>query len=1388
MKTNYNLFMLTLYVSMLMISGVYAQGSGNNEPRFATYHTGQAFTSITADANKNVWAGTTSQGLFFMDQTQQTPTFSAQTLGTAPAIGSTRMTSMAKDQSGNIWIAHEGINTTGGQGGIEKINVNTLAVQHFGPGINARGFTVYSEGDGIPTRRVQQIVVDPNNKVWTAHRYHDVTSAPDYIVTPGSISSRMADASGPFENYSTWNDWQNRNTTGIMLERLPYPAYTYNPPVSVSPDSRTVNAISVDRGFIYISVYGYNDSNGVFNSSGNVVPTTYLKPRLIKYTNTAVPQFVSEVTTQQAGFPSSGGIFNGVYANGSKGVWATTPFAGNGFSVYIYGTWQNVNDPSIIPPGTVFNKGAIWGDSTGRVYMGTNNGLLVYDGFGEAINPLSYTLYSKTFYDSLRCVHDPDMLSNNITAGCIESSETENYSWIATPDGIMRCNLPTGEVFVYHVKDKEQPFTEQVNGSSNYEKFTSLRSTHYAYYLGYNEKIPSFAVDGTQSSVLRLKTDDPGGYYDPNTLYRIVLRKTTSDELPGDPNSPEYIAQYGKFTLKPIEDYEGQPQVQDLKYVDFIYQHPTHIQANDFILGKYNTEYDIFVFKRTAQQTDETIFRHPIKLCLPPVLLGHGVWSNTKSLDLIEAYFKTKGYSDYEIRKAWRYETNPMMPENSFDTDKNVIPTYIESLISSALDNKVSAGKVNVIVHSRGGLYTRAYIEELRGVTYKNNINSLITLNTPHFGSQAANAILDQRTLALVVKPNFTGNELFDAIVDLTGFTFTVDTPIKIGDIMSVAALHDKPGPDNPGANHYGVKNLTVENDNISGKNAYETRFIGELNESANASKLSGIPIHAVATKMRLCNIDPILCTDLYNIPDIPVKLPRSIAWAKVFMELTNFVLNDVPVTVDTFLENYLYNDTNDLIVPTASMEAGLADNYISKFPDLNVCHITALGNERGVTGNTEIIGTVFSKLKQKFDASNSNFSLNGIVPQQLSYTLPNLLPVNRPQSNQVNDSKIVINPSSFTPALQSGSNSTFKIYQENVDKIFVVIEYNDEYENTYYLKKVTDITFENDFTVVVPNTVIGKIRITAYGIKDAGVKAMHTIESVIALPDNITLESIRFSEERVVMPEKSSYNYTLFGTFSDGFERRINELPNVVFTVGTPEVLSLVDTETVKTLDPGNSNFQAAVNGLTTVMKFVIADDPSTHESLVSDFYPVYEETGPVQLIWKTYREYRSQNFTLESSTDNINFTQIDSQNGQGTKYEATDYEYVDNTTENLIYYRLKLMDLDNNVVYNQTIQVVRGTLSNEDFEPISKNSLVVYPNPSNGTSFTIHLDAATISDASVTIYNMNGSQIAHFDRLSFSNKEINVALPNQLSEGIYMVQIKTEAFVKTEKLIIQK
>ena len=467
MKTNYNLFKLTLYVSLVMVSFVHSQ-SGSNPPIFTNFQTGRAFTAITADGNNNIWAGTTSQGIFFLNQTQQNPTFSALALGTNPVIGNTRMTSMARDQSGNIWIAHEGINTTGGIGGIEKVNVTTLTVQHFGPGINARGFSGYSEGDGIPTRRVQQIVVDPNNKVWTAHRFHDVTSSPDYIVTPGSISSRMANVDGPFTNYSTWNDWQTRNSGGIMLERLPYPAYTYNPPITVTPDSRTVNAISVDSTFIYISVFGYNDSNGVFNSTGNLVPTTYLKPRIIKYTNEDTPQFVEEYTTQNARFNSQNGIFNSVYAKGNSGVWVTTPIAGNGFSVLKDNVWTNLNSsnfPNIIPAGTIFNTRAIWGNQYGNVFLGTNKGLIVYDGRGSVTEEKSYTLYNQ---------ERNGLISNNILAGTsetiVDDSEDEldykSSQWIATDNGIIRANIGSVPTDDEYATDVAGSTTNQSTNSS----------------------------------------------------------------------------------------------------------------------------------------------------------------------------------------------------------------------------------------------------------------------------------------------------------------------------------------------------------------------------------------------------------------------------------------------------------------------------------------------------------------------------------------------------------------------------------------------------------------------------------------------------------------------------------------------------------------------------------------------------------------------------------------------------------------------------------------------------------------------------------------------------------------------------------------------------------
>jgi Secretion system C-terminal sorting domain/Palmitoyl protein thioesterase len=1372
------------------------------EPRFKTFQTGQAFTSITSDANKNVWAGTTSQGIFFLDQTVQNPTFSTQVLGTAPVIGGLRIQSMAKDKSGNIWIGHGGTNFSNGSGGVERVNVTTREVQHLSPDRDFRGIGFFPR-DGIATLNAQQVMIDPNNKVWIAHRYHDLTVLGDginpsqYFITPGTFSTRDAAATGPFESFNTWND---RN--GVQIGGLPYPAYTLNPTGSQNAGTRTCNAISADRGFVYVSVFGYNAMVSITNNNTHI----YKQPRLLKYTNTEVPQLIKEYTTQDARFNTSGGIFHGVYSNKNKGVWVTTPAAGNGFSVWRptssdinsgEGLWYNVTDPSIVPPGTIFNKGAIWGDSTGRVFMGTNKGIIVYNGSGEVFSPYAYTLFTKDAYDSplLRAVHDPTMLSNNITAGCIESESTEEFSWIATPDGIMRLNLPIGDIYVYHVDDKEQPFKEKINGKENYEKMANLLSTHIAiqYSWGIDKEIPSFAVDGTKSSVLRLKTDDPGGYYAQNSIYKIELRKNTSDQLPGDPNSQQYIDRYGKLTLKPLADYEGQPQVQDLKYVDFIYEHPKYIEGTDFVQNKHYTEYDIFVFKKNLQQTDEPKFRHPIRLCLPPVLFGHGVWSNVASLQQFEDYFKSRGYTEYETAKAWR--PNGEVAENHFYRDADKIPKYIKGLIKKAIDGKVSSGKVNVIVHSRGGLYTRAYIEEIKpDIPYKNDINALVTLNTPHFGSQTANGILDKRILLSgLQKTILLATILPQPLSNLSisnEINYGPTEPLRIGDLFSVAA------PKADRENHYGAKNLTVENDYISGALDASTWFVPKLNSPAYRNKMQGIPFHAVATNFSLCQLEPILCNGSLALSGAIFALPKKIFWIKLLLSATNFALNTLPQGADAFL-NYIYNGPSDAIVPRASMRANLADQFVSTFDGQNVCHVDTGNflNSSGVTTNAEIQGSIFLKLKQKFNLqnSNTNFTKEGITaPLGLNYTFLAGFQGQtlRQANNTVNNSKVLIHPNSFIPELKSGVNTTFDVYQENVDKIMIEITSNKDENNTFFYEREVNLEFKNTFTFQVPANIFGNIKITAYGFKEGKMTAIHELDKTIQLPANITLQSIKFAENVVEISEKNQHRFKLLGMYSDNVEREINDLAGVTYTIENNLIISRTDSEVIKTNIPGQSKLTANIGSLTTTSRYDVVEDIALKQTIIADYFAEYQQTGPIKLNWKSLIEYNSNKFILEKSTDNITFTEINQQNGQGISYDDISYSYIDNTTDNIVYYKLKATDTFNTEVYNQTIQVNRSPLSINDAK-FNTNKLILSPNPLTENTGTLSVYSALNDDnASLNIYNISGKLIYTKQCSIISNTEqkITFEMPSGASNGIYLVQLKTKEFSKTVKLVLQQ
>lgn len=1361
-----------LFLISLLGYGI-SQAQDTPPPRFKTYQTGTNFTSIAVDQNKGVWAGTDRAGLYKLDQTDTiTNTFQLTSLGTAPAINTLRIQTLASDLSGNIWVGHGGINTSNGSGGVERINTISSEVQHLSPDRDARGFT-FMERDGIGTLNAQQIVVDPNNKVWIAHRYHDLTvtgpPSSSYILTPGTFSSRVADNyAGKFNSVGTWQDVITSNPD----QGLPYPDYTYNPTPTQTAQSRTCNAISADRGYVWVSVFAYKEYN----------VENYLPSRLLQYTTGG--QYVGFHTVQSARF-ALGGTFHGVYANNNKGVWATTTIAGNGFSVLKNGIWYNITDPSIIPPGTRFNRAAIWGDSFGRVYMGTNKGLIVYDGSGYVDSPHSYTLYTKDAYTSSlgRSVHDPDMVSNDIIAGSVESPQKQYFSWIATTTGIMRAYLPYGDIMAYHVKDKDYPNKETVEGKENYEVFANMKKTSLSY-VPLSEDIPSFAVDGTTSTVLRLKTNDPGGYYAANSLYRIEFRKTTSDALPGDRNSPEYIARYGQFTLKPLSDYGNNVQLQDLKYVDFVYKHPTYIDYQDFVTGKHYTEYDIFVFKRTPQQTDELVFRHPAKFCLPPVLFGHGVWSNIASMQGFEDIFRTKGYSEYETLKAWRL--NGADAENPFERDAHIIPNYIDNLIRKALGAKVSAGKVNVIVHSRGGLYTRAYIEEISPrFKFKKNINALVTLNTPHSGSQAANAVMDKRiVIPAIAYPTFNSNFDFSSIENLNPIEFQSTTPKSIGNLMSLAAVPALDRVDN-----WGAKNLMVVNDVLSGSYNHEARFIETLNQSQNLQKLSGIPIHAVATNFDPCQLDDILlCRNEDN--SLPKKLPKRLFWPLYVYEAVKFLMDDGVQGASDFVK-YLYNgETNDAIVPNSSMRAGLNEPYVSPFTGENIAHIDTgnFANSSGVTVNLGVKETVYSFLKLKHN--NNRFTTSGLTPPALTYNLfPGFAGLqNRETRRDTPAGKIVIDPNSFTAALTSGNTVSFKVYQEQLDKMIITLEYPNDPENVSVLTKSTGLALRNEFTFTIPAESFGQIKINAYGYNDGTLVSEHNVTPSILLPQGVTVQSIRFAENKVTIPEKGEHNYKLLGIFSDGIERRINEYAGVVYTLENNRI-SRSNLETVKGELPGQSFITATLGSLSAKAEYIIEEDPTLKETLVTDFYAAFNLTGPITLNWNTYQEYNSKKFILEKSLDNSNFTPINEQLGQGTKYDPTTYNYIDNTTDNLIYYRLRLLDINDNEVYNRVIVVNRVPLSNDNPEDLL-NTLKLVPNPLHTTTGTISTPVKWSGDTiEINIFDATGKRIgSQNSKRTSGQSNITFEMPQGATNGLYLIQLKTNTFVRTLKLIYQR
>jgi PGAP1-like protein len=185
---------------------------------------------------------------------------------------------------------------------------------------------------------------------------------------------------------------------------------------------------------------------------------------------------------------------------------------------------------------------------------------------------------------------------------------------------------------------------------------------------------------------------------------------------------------YGKFAVSSFSN----------GVYEITFKHPDYIAD----ISQY-TQYNIELYSNDNPSV--VVSSYPLRVHPAPLLMVHGLWSKGTPLDascFVNLEQELSGSSAYNIntnivttklfRQANYFATN----DATFATNSGVVPNYLSSLINYLTSEGYAVSKCDILGHSMGGILSRQYLQSNQ---YQNNIHKLMTLNTPHSGSQMAN-------------------------------------------------------------------------------------------------------------------------------------------------------------------------------------------------------------------------------------------------------------------------------------------------------------------------------------------------------------------------------------------------------------------------------------------------------------------------------------------------------------------------------------------------------------------------------------------------------------------------------------------------------------------------
>ncbi|MBL4708613.1 MAG: T9SS type A sorting domain-containing protein, partial [Flavobacteriales bacterium] len=180
-------------------------------------------------------------------------------------------------------------------------------------------------------------------------------------------------------------------------------------------------------------------------------------------------------------------------------------------------------------------------------------------------------------------------------------------------------------------------------------------------------------------------------------------------------------------------------------------------------------------------------------------------------------------------------------------------------------------------------------------------------------------------------------------------------------------------------------------------------------------------------------------------------------------------------------------------------------------------------------------------------------------------------------------------------------------------------------------------------------------------------------------------------------------------------------------------------------------------------------------------NYFKAKKKDQHVELNWQTASEINNNFFTVERSSDAVNFEEIGIVDGAGNSNQVLDYSLLDfNPLKGSAYYRLKQTDFDGAFEYSDLVHAY--------FTNRHKGKFEVYPNPVTNNFLNVGLMIEDQSNYNISLYNLFGERVISKDIiLEEGLNKIGLQISSSVVSGSYLLVITKEGeIVETNTIIL--